>query len=370
MDPLKRLQVDRVINASGRMTRLGVNTLSDEVLDAMAAGARNYLDIDDLHRRVGEEIARLLGAEAAMVTTGAAAGVSLMVAACVAGEDLTRVQALPDPRGAPNRILIQAGHQVNFGAPINQMIRLAGGEPAPVGAVNGVQPAHLSGMVGPDVAGFLFVQSHHAVQKGMLDLSTCVEICHERGVPILVDAAAEEDLARYTGSGVDLVTFSGGKAIGGPTSGIVAGRANLVRACQAQNAGIGRTMKVGKEQMLGLFVGLEKYLDRDEREESTRCAALVGRLLDGFASCDGARTIRLRDEAGRGIERVGIVLDAVRARQLVDFLTSGSPAIYPRTHLVNTGVVAFDPRPLDDADVGVIIERVSAFFEPGEQNHD
>jgi D-glucosaminate-6-phosphate ammonia-lyase len=369
MDPLKRLQVDRVINASGRMTRLGVNTLSDEVLDAMAIGARNYLDIDELHRRVGEEIARLLGAEAAMVTTGAAAGVSLMVAACVAGEDLTRVQALPDPRGTPNRILIQAGHQVNFGALIEQMIRLAGGEPTPVGAVNGVQPAHLSGMIGPDVAGFLFVQSHHAVQKGMLDLATCIEICHERGVPVLVDAAAEEDLARYTGSGADLVTFSGGKAIGGPTSGIVAGRADLVRACRAQNAGIGRPMKVGKEQMLGLYAALERYLGRDERSEAARCEALVDRLLDGFSACDGVRTTRLQDEAGRGIERAGIVLDAVQARQLVDFLTSGSPAIYPRTHLVDTGVVAFDPRPLDDTDVDVIIERVSAYFDSGGQNH-
>jgi D-glucosaminate-6-phosphate ammonia-lyase len=366
MDPLERLGIDRVINASGRMTRLGVNTLSDEVIDAMATGARSYLVIEELGDRVGEEIAHLLAAEAAMVTTGAAAGVSLMVAACVAGDDLTRVQALPDPIGAPHRILIQAGHQVNFGAPIAQMIRLGGGAPAPVGAVNGVQREHLEGEIGPDVAGFLFVQSHHTVQKGMLDLATCIEICHARGVPVLVDAAAEEDLTRYTRSGADLVTFSGGKAIGGPTSGIIAGRADLIRACRAQNAGIGRPMKVGKEQLLGLVVALERYMARDARAEAARGAGIVDRLLSGFATIDGVETRRLHDEAGRGIQRAGIVLSPPAARSLVAFLASGTPAIYPRTHLINAGVVAFDPRPLADNDIDIIIERVSAFFTSGE----
>lgn len=361
MNRLEQLGVERVINASGRMTALGVNTLSDEVLDAMATAGTSYVEIDELQQAVGKEVARLIGAEAAMATTGAAAGIALMVAACVAGSDLTRVQALPDSLGAPDEVIIQAGHQVNFGAHVTQLIRLAGGKPVPIGAVNGVSEAHLSGMFGAQTAAFLFVQSHHAVQKGMLALERCIAICKEHGVPVLVDAAAEEDLTRIVTSGADLVTFSGGKAIGGPTSGIVAGRADLVEACRAQNVGIGRPMKVGKEGLLGLVAALAAYVERDIEAERKRCSAIVDRLLDGF---DGyADTRRLADEAGRGIERAGVVLEPQRAADLVTFLRAGSPPIYPRGHLLNLGIVAFDPRPMDDEDVEIVIERVLAYFD-------
>lgn len=360
MNWLAQLGVDRVINASGRMTALGVNTLSAEVLDAMATAGAGYVEIDALQRAVGEEVARLIGPEAAMVTTGAAAGIALMVAACVAGTDLTRVQALPDPLNAPDEVIIQAGHQVNFGAQVTQLIRLAGGKPVPIGAVNGVSEAHLSGAFGPQTAAFLFVQSHHSVQKGMLSLGRCIAICKERGVPVLVDAAAEEDLTRFVTSGTDLVTFSGGKAIGGPTSGIVAGRADLVEACRAQNVGIGRPMKVGKEGLLGLAAALSAYVQRDVDSEHKRCSAIVDRLLAGFDGYAGTR--RLADEAGRGIERAGVVLEPQRAADLVTFLRAGSPPIYPREHLLNLGIVAFDPRPLADGDVDTVIQRVRAYF--------
>ncbi|MEZ4727861.1 MAG: hypothetical protein R3E79_12095 [Caldilineaceae bacterium] len=156
------------------------------------------------------------------------------------------------------------------------------------------------------------------------------------------------------------VTFSGGKAIGGPTSGIVAGRHDLVAACRAQDAGIGRPMKIGKEALAGLYTALRAYMQRDQAAEQQRCAALVDRLLAGFAQV--AQTQRLRDEAGRGIERAAIVLDSAQAAALITFLRAGSPPIYPRTHLVNLGIVAFDPRPLAAGDVAIIIERVYEFF--------
>lgn len=360
MNLLDQLGVARVINASGRMTKLGVNTLSPAVLAAMAAAADSYVEIDALQRAAGREIARLIGAEDAMITTGAAAGVALMVAACITGSDLRRVQALPDPLDAANDILIQAGHQVDFGAQVTQIIRLAGGAPVAVGAVNSVSADQLAGAINGRTAAFFFVQSHHAVQKGTLSLERCVELCHARQIPVLVDAAAEEDLARFTASGADLVTFSGGKAIGGPTSGIVAGRAALVEACRAQSAGIGRTMKVGKEGIVGLVAAVSAYVNRDVAAERRRASDVVDRLLAGFAGCGSPR--RLEDEAGRGIDRAGIVLDPARAAALVAYLRDGTPPIHPRTHLVNTGVVAFDPRPLHDDDIDVIIARVRSFF--------
>ena len=359
MNVFDQLGVERVINASGRMTTLGVNTLSKDVLEAMSVAGAAYVEIDALQRAVGREVAALVGAEDAMVTTGAAAGVALMVAATIAGSDITRVHALPDPLDAPNDVLVQAGHQVNFGSPILQLIRMAGGRPVAVGSVNSVSAGHLKGAIGPQTAALVYVQSHHSVQKGMLSLADCVAICKEHSVPVLVDAAAEEDLKRFVSSGADLVTFSGGKAIGGPTSGIVAGRADLVESCRAQNQGIGRPMKIGKEGLAGLLTALHAYMDRDVQADRERCSAFVDRILAGLEGV--VKTQRLEDEAGRGIERAGVVLDPDGARDLVAFLTKGSPPIYPRAHLLNLGIVAFDPRPLGSEDVDVIIERVREY---------
>jgi L-seryl-tRNA(Ser) seleniumtransferase/D-glucosaminate-6-phosphate ammonia-lyase len=358
---LDQLGVARVINASGRMTKLGVNTLSPPVLEAMATAGANYVEIDELQRAVGGEIARLIAADDAMVTTGAAAGISLMVAACVAGTDITRIQALPDPLDAANEVMIQTGHQVDFGAHVIQLIRLAGGHPVAVGAVNSVSADHLAGAIGPRTAAFLFIQSHHAVQKGMLSLDRCIEICASHKIPVLIDAAAEEDLTRFTSSGADLVTFSGGKAIGGPTSGIVAGRRDLVEACRAQSLGIGRPMKIGKEGLLGLLAAVSAYVQRDTEAERSRCSTIVDSLLAGFEHFSA--TQRLSDEAGRGIERAALVLDPNRAAMLVTFLHEGSPSIHPRTHLINAGIVAFDPRPMQGADVEIVVDRVRSFFE-------
>ncbi|MFZ4659557.1 MAG: SelA-like pyridoxal phosphate-dependent enzyme [Caldilineaceae bacterium] len=360
MDLLEQLELPRVINASGRMTALGVNTLSEDVLAAMAVAGGSYIEIDQMKRTVGRQLATLLGAEDAMVTTGAAAGVALMVAACITGTDLTRVQALPDALGHPNEILLQAGHQVNFGADITQLIRMAGGAPRAIGSVNSVSEAHLTGALGPQVAALLYVQSHHTVHKGMLSLERCIALCQAQGVPVLIDAAAEEDLTHFVSSGAALVTFSGGKAIGGPTSGIVAGRRDLVEACRAQDAGIGRPMKIGKEALAGLYVALAAYMARDQQAEQQRCAALVDELLAGFAPF--AKTERLADEAGRGIERAAVVVEPAQAKALIAFLRAGRPPIHPRTHLANLGLVAFDPRPLAAGEVAMIIERVRAFF--------
>jgi D-glucosaminate-6-phosphate ammonia-lyase len=362
---LNQLGVERVVNASGRMTALGVNTLTPDVLEAMSEAGQAYVDIDELQRAAGRAVAGLIGAEDAMLTTGAAAGVALMVAATIAGSDITRVQALPDPLDAPARIVIQAGHQVNFGAQVTQLIRMAGGTPVAVGSVNSVSKGHLQGALDKHTAAFMFVQSHHAVQKGMLSLAECIEICRDDGVPVLVDAAAEEDLNRFVSSGADLVTFSGGKAIGGPTSGIVAGRADLVEACRAQGVGIGRPMKIGKEGIAGLLSALTAYVDRDIAAERSRCSALVDQILTGLD--DAVETRRLQDEAGRGIERAGVVLDPQRARDLVAHLAAASPPVYPRGHLLNLGIVAFDPRPLADTDIEHVINTVRSFMSLPEE---
>ncbi|MCC6628049.1 MAG: DgaE family pyridoxal phosphate-dependent ammonia lyase [Chloroflexi bacterium] len=364
------LGVQRVINAGGRLTALGGTTLAPEVAAAMAAAAGQYVRLSDLADRAGVLIAEWTGAEAACVTTGAAAGIALMTAACIAGTDPAAVERLPDVLGERREVVVQIGHLVSFGAPVAQIIRLGGGRAVSAGWANGVTPAHLASAMGPNTAAFLYVQSHHTVHAGMRPLVECLAICRERGVPCLVDAAAEEDLRAYVALGVDAVTYSGGKAFGGPTSGFIAGRRDLIAACRAQERGIGRPMKVGKESVVGLLTALRGYVARDAATvaaEIDRQHRLVAQLAAGLAGVPGLRVTSAADEAGRAIVRAALHVDPASGRtagQLAEALRAGNPPIYVRGHHAESGTVTIDPRPIDTADAAIIVSRVRAIVGP------
>jgi D-glucosaminate-6-phosphate ammonia-lyase len=363
----ERLGLSRVINASGRMTALGGAALSPEVLAAMAAGGQFNVDMESLKRKAGEVIARFAGAEDAVVTPGAAAGICMMAAAVVAGTNPARVRALPDADWPKRNVLLQAGHAVHFGGSVTQMLRIGGGRPVLVGDANQVTAPVLEAMVDEHTAGFLFVQSHHAVQKGMLSLVKCLDICHAKGVPVLVDAAAEEDIQKYIRMGADLVAYSGGKEVEGPTSGFVVGRRDLVEACRAQEGGVSRGMKVGKETIMGLLAALDRFCNGDNKvAEKARQLALIESLEAQLVGLPHVRLSRLPDDAGREIVRLGLTLFegplGFTAHDLLRGLEKGSPAIVLRGHWANTGTVAIDPRPLFQADVPIIAAKIQEFF--------
>jgi D-glucosaminate-6-phosphate ammonia-lyase len=364
---LARLGVDGVVNAAGRLTRLGGSVLSDDVVASMAAGGRVHVDVDILKQKAGEAIATMLGAEAAHVTPGAAAGIAIMTAAVVAGTDLGRIEQLPHVDWSPKEVLVPGGHLVHFGAPVAQMIRIGGGEPVPVGWVNMVTPEHLrSALVNGTPAAVLYVVSHHATQKGILTLGECSTLCREFSVPLLVDGAAETDLLRYASCGADLIAFSGGKAIRGPTSGIIIGRASLVAACRAQEAGIGRAMKIGKESILALLAALEAYLE-EGAAQSAQWRERANELEAGLRGLPGTSTMLVEDEAGRDIARVGLRLDSAviqaAAHDLASWLTEQSPPVYVRPHLLSNGIVLFDPRALSHEDVITVASHVRRFCQ-------
>jgi len=353
----------RVINAAGKLTALGGSAQSAAVAAAQAEAARHHVDLAELRRHAGESIAALTGAEAACVTTGAAAGIAIAVAALATGGAPSLVRMLP-ATAKPCPILLQAGHAVNFGASVEQMIRIGGGTPVIVGDANSVPEALLAEMVvrsGP--AGLLYVQSHHSVQDNMVSLPACVRLCREAGVPVIVDAAAEEDLTRYVAAGADLVIYSGGKAFGGPTAGFICGRANLVQACEAQGTGIARTMKVGKESIAGLLAALTEYTTRDEAARDRTLRARNTRICDALAATDVYALRLVPDEAGRAFERVAVAPHAARfdIRDLVRFLVSGEPSVRTRNHHLDQGYTLIDPRELQDTDCDVIVARLLAF---------
>ncbi len=361
----ERLGLRSVINASGKMTNLGGSVLSESVGDAMMAASRGHVDMDELMARVGKSIADATGAEAAWPTSGAAAGIVLSVAAAIAGTDAYRIGLLPDASfTSRHEVVLQAGHQVNFGASVSQMIRLGGGIPVVVGAVNATSPAQLGGAIGPNTALVLFVQSHHAVQRGTVSLQEVVKIARERQTPVLVDAAAEEDLRAYLAAGADLVTYSGGKAIGGPTSGFVAGRRDLIDGVRAQGHGVGRPMKVSKEQLVGFAVALDEYL-RGDAGATARRNERSARLADLLQNVPGLGVSLARDEAGRDITRVALrPLDSskITAIYVAKNLASGSPSIRSRNHEASLGVIYLDPREMAQGAEEIIARRLREIF--------
>lgn len=360
-----RIGVPPVINAAGKLTALGGTAQSASVAAAQAEAARTHVDLAALRARAGALVAEYCHAEAGSITTGAASGVVISVAACIAGDDPAAVAALPDPRGRPDGIVIQAGHWVNFGAPVEQMVRLGGGRPLMAGTVNRVTDEEVADALGGGgVAALLYVQSHHAVQERMVSLTRCVELARATGVPVIVDAAAEEDLRRYIDLGVDLVTYSGGKAFGGPTVGFVVGRRDLIAACEAQTRGIARPMKVGKEQIAGLLTALAEYVGRDETDETARRAQvnrIICAALEDIPNLDLSTRV---DEAGRPIERIAVRArdGAFDVRDLVRHLAEGSPSIRTRNHHLDDGLVLIDPREVSEDQAAVIGERIRAFF--------
>lgn len=366
MGVYEELGISPAINASGKMTALGGSVLDDTVVAAMAEAARNHVVMDDLMKVAGEVIAKATGAEDGCPTTGAASGIAIAVAAVVAGMEPDRIERLPDPGDRPHEVLLLKGHSVNFGAPVRQMVALGGGRVVEVGSVNKVTAAHVEGAITGRTAALLYVQSHHTVHKGSVSLADMIAIGRRHDIPVIVDAAAEDDLRHWPATGADLVVFSGGKAIGGPTSGLVCGRRTLIEACRAQYTGIARPMKVGKETVLGLLQALRTYGDDEAgdggRERMAALAAQLGGLPGVTATVE-------RDEAGRNIHRAVLTVDPVTARLdaqgVARELAAGSPPVFLRDHQANTGRLSIDPRPITAAEEAELVTRISALLGAG-----
>jgi len=269
--------------------------MEPEVIEAMNDAARHFVDMGELMKKAAEIVAEITGAEDGLVTSGAAASLAVAAAGCMTGTDPAKVNQLPDTTGMKNEIIVQRRHR----NPHDHHLRVAGAKIVDVGDIFHTSPWEIEAAINEKtvaIAYFVFDP-----QPGILPLGDTIEIAHKHGLPVIVDAAAEvpplENLRAYISIGADLVAFSGGKAILGPNdSGILCGRKHLIEAC-AMNAfpenypapfgafGIGRTMKVSKEQIVGLVVALQRYVERDHKADMnrwTRIAQYMAEKLDAL----------------------------------------------------------------------------------------
>jgi L-seryl-tRNA(Ser) seleniumtransferase len=346
-DPRPRLGLRPVINTSGTMTSLGASIVVPEAIAAMTELLPQFVEMGDLHRLASRAIAAATGAEAGFVTASAAAGITLAIAAAMTGADLAAIERLPDTTGLKDEVVVLAGHLVDYGAPLDQSIRLAGAKPVIVGQATSAHAYQVAGAIGERTAAALYVVSHHVAHYGMVPFETFVEMAHARGVPVIVDAASEYDLTGFVAAGADVAVYSAHKFLGGPTAGLVAGRKDLVRATYLQNRGIGRGMKTGKESILGAVAALEAWGRRDHAAVRRRERAALDHWVGVLAGRPGVRAEIEADPTHNPLDRLKVRIDATAARitawDLADALAAGSPPVIVRDHEVELGFFFLDP---------------------------
>lgn len=263
----KELGVRPFINAAGTYTTLTASLMHPEVMAAINYASTTFVPLNDLHDAVGKRIASLVGCEAAMVTSGAAAALTVGTAGIVAGKNPEWIRKIPDLAGTgmKNEVIVQKSHRNGYDHAVrNCGIRLIEVETA----------EEIERAINERTALMFFFND--AEPRGQVNLEQYVAIAKKHNLPVLNDAAADvppsEHLSKYTKMGVDLVAFSGGKGIRGPQSaGLLLGRKDLIEAarlnCSPNSDSIGRGLKVNKEELLGMMVAVEVYLKRDAAAE-------------------------------------------------------------------------------------------------------
>jgi L-seryl-tRNA(Ser) seleniumtransferase len=385
-----RLGVRTIVNAKGPATRLSGGILPPEVAAAMREASAACVDIAELQGRASELVAAATGAEAGIVTAGAAAALLLGTAACVTGLDPGKMNRLPDTAGLKDEVVIVRS-QRNF---YDRAVRSVGVRLVEVGiadrfsgaGVRDAEPWEIADAIGGRTAAVHYV----ATPWSRPALAEVVRVAHAAGVPVIVDAAAQlppaSNLRRFIAEGADLVAFSGGKAMRGPqASGILCGRRPLVAAAALQlldldvpwelwsppkalfdgielpglpHHGIGRPCKAGKEEIVGLLVALKRFVEEDPAQRRAAWLGLAETLRRGLAALPGAETEIVGDEVPLVLLRPGTADAMTLLRRLQD----GTPSVRADPSRAHEGKLVFNPLCLDEAGVAAIVAAMRALL--------
>lgn len=368
-----RLGVKKLINASGNGTANGGSIMRPEVLAAMEEASQSFVSLPELLGAAGRRIAELVGVEGAYITSGAAAGVAISVAACMTGKDQARIHQLPNTTGMKNEVIIQVMER-NF---YELMIRLTGAKLVEVGLSNNTYPWHVESAITERTAAIVHFPAY--APRSSLPTSGLAEIAHKYEVPVIVDAAAElppfSVLRQYADMGADLTIFSGGKGLRGPqSSGLILGRKDLIEACAMNacpNHGVGRPMKAGKEEIVALVKAVELFADEEfERQEFDGWEKRTAYMVDALANVPGVKAYRglpPRYCMGRGVHPDCVPLTYVEwdtniirkaKADVARALREGDPGILVSLALDVEGIM-LTPHTLQPGEERIVAERVA-----------
>lgn len=364
-DYFKELGVRRILNAAGTYTMLTGSLMPEEVIDAWNYAARSFVVLDELHDAVGRRIAELLGAEAAMVTAGAASALTLGTAACITGKDPEKIRRLPNTEGMKNEVIIQKSHRFAY----DHAVRNCGVKLVEVETVEELEAA-----INERTAMMLFLNL--ADPKGKIKREEFVALGKKHGIPTFNDAAADvppvENLKKYIAMGFDLVTFSGGKGLRGPQSaGLLLGRKDLIEAARLNTCPhadtIGRGMKVNKEELLAMLVAVERYLNLDHEKEWRELERRAQTIVKAVSNIPTVQTEIVVPEIANHVPHVHIRWDAARLgltpAEAKRRLREGDPSIEVTPS--SDDVLVVNPWMLEPGETEIVARRLREVLRSG-----
>ena len=343
-----------LINCVGTLTYLSGSLILPQVREAMVEASRRYVNIDELMEAVGARIAELMQCEWGLVTSGCAAALTQITAACVAGVDPAKVGRLPDITGMKSEVIVQASHRVGY----DRAVTAVGVHLTEVDT-----RADLEAAISDNTA-MLFVFGD-AAERGQISVKEMVDLGHEHGIPTLVDAAAERpDVPNwYLEQGADAVAYSGGKCLRGPQgAGLVLGRRELLQAAFANGSphgSIGRPMKVDKEEIMGLLAAVEQWVKRDHKaewREWERRLQVISEAATQFPSVatsvrsPGRSNVTPHMSISWDADAVGVSPTTVR-----ELLSAGNPRIEVSG---GEGGLSINPYMMEDGEEQIVSQRL------------
>ena len=330
-DFFRELGVRPFINASGTYTAMTASLMPPEVMDAINYASKHYVMLEELQLKVGERIAKLVQADAAMVTSGAASALTLGTAAVLTGTDQQKMIALPDLTTMKSEVIIQKSHRFGY----DHAVRNCG-----VRLVEIETREELERAVNPKTAMMLFYNNNN--KEGRIQDEEFVQLGKKHAIPTFNDAAADvppvENLWKYTKMGFDLVAFSGGKGIRGPQSaGLLLGSKDLIAAARLNappnGNTVGRGMKVNKEEIVGMLAALELYLKKDFAKERADFDKRAETIRSSAAAVAGVKAEVFVPEVANHVPHVRISWEgkSLTPSAVVTAMRDGEPSIAIRS---------------------------------------
>ena len=395
----EELGVPHVVNAAGTKTRIGGSRIRPEAVAAMERASTAFVRLSDLQARASERIADVTGAEAGYVTSGAASALCLGAAACIADGNLGAMARLPEIEGRPDEVVMPRTHRTGY----DHALRAAGARIVDVGTNDrhlgtgsrNIEPWEIAEAIGDDTAAVAYVEKSYTEPP----LEIVCELAHDHDVPVIVDAAAElppiENLSAFVEAGADLIAFSGGKAIRGPqTTGILAGRTDLVASVAAQHLdmhaaeavyepptelvdpgrlggvprqGLGRPMKVGKEELVGLLRALDLFVEEDHDARIAEWRDRAEGVAADLTTVEGVETTLTGGGKVSVAPEVVVSVDpsttGVSATEAVGDLRREEPRVFVGADALGAGEFTVNPMCLTDDEAAYASERIRAQFE-------
>ena len=383
-----------IINVAGTATRLGGGLMPAEVVEAMAQAAADSVALVEAQAAASKIIADVTGAEAGYVTSGAAAGLTLGTAACIAGLDIRKMDALPNTADMPCEVVIAREQRSGY----DHAIRAAGAKLVEVGmnevwsgaGVRTAEPWEYEAAITENTVAVAYVVR----PGGRPRLDAVAALAGKHDLPVLVDAAGQlppvENLRRFIDDGADLVSFSGGKALRGPqNTGILAGRRDLIASVALQQLdldehfevwdppailipkeelpglprhGVGRGFKVSKEAIVGLLTALKLFTQKRCARDATRLAVFLEQISAALGGLQGVQLKMRVSQDPQLFPLLDITTDPTElgrdAFALVRELRNGDPPVYVGETFLSENILVVHPLNLNEERVAVLIRRL------------